>query len=158
MSTYVLYVMPSFDLAIPLVSVMGVCLVLSALEKVVLVLDAPDAPREGEQFFEALARLREFGEGGSVAAATFLGELLAFPGPAHDPGEVYKWYYIGLSQSSYSVEFEDKNNTPPHYCRPVGNFRNELMVSELVLELGFEKIHELDVEAEAWLAENRDRW
>lgn len=40
----------------------------------------------------------------------------------------------------------------------IGNSRNELMVSELVLELGFEKIHELDIEAEAWLAENRDRW
>ena len=129
-----------------------------ALEKLILELDGPDAPRDGEQFFEALTRLREFAEDGSIVAAKLLGELLAFPGPAYDPGEAYKWYYIGLSQCGYGVKFEDQNNTPPHYCGPVGDFRNESMVSELVLGLGFEKIRELDAEAEAWLAANGDGW
>jgi len=129
-----------------------------ALEKLILELDGPYAPKEGEQFIEALARLREVAEDGGIEAAKFLGELLAFPGPAHDPGEAYKWYYVGLSQCGYSVKFEDQNNTPPHYCGPVGDFRNESMVSELVLELGFEKIGELDAEAEAWLTANGDGW
>jgi hypothetical protein len=128
-----------------------------ALEKLILELDGPDAPREGEQFVEALAGLRDFAEDGSIEASKFLGELLALPGPSRDPVEAYKWYYVGLSQCGYSVKFEDENKTPPHYCGPVGDFRNESMVSELVLELGFKKIRELDSEAEAWLTANRGR-
>lgn len=129
-----------------------------ALEKLIQELDETYAPREGKQFIEALARLREIAEDGGIEAAKFLGELLAFPGPEYDPDEAYKWYYVGLSQCGYSVKFEDENNTPPHYCGPMGDFRNESMVSELVLELGFEKTRELDAEAEAWLAANGGGW
>jgi len=107
--------------------------------------------RDSNIFLAALKRLREFAESGVVDAATFLGELLALPGAAYDPAEAYKWYYIGLSQSGYSVEFEDTNQTPPHYCGRVGDFRNESMVSELVLSLGFDRIRKLDSEAAAWL-------
>lgn len=90
-------------------------------------------------------------------AATLLGELLALPGRAYNPPEAYKWYYIGLSQSGYTVEFNDQNQTPPHYCGPVGDFRNESMVSELVLTLGLDKIRELDSEAAAWLESHSGR-
>ncbi len=129
-----------------------------ALEQVFAELDVPDAPRDGEQFFSALARLRELAEDGGIEAARFLGELLAFPGPAHDPGEAYKWYYIGLSQIGYSVAFEDTGEGAPYYCGPVGDFRNESMVSDLVVLLGIEKIHQLDREAASWLKSKKDRW
>lgn len=113
--------------------------------------------RDSVEFSSALERLRGFAENGVVDAATFLGELLALPGVAHDPSAAYKWYYIGLSQSGYTVEFNDENNTPPHYCGPVGDFRNESMVSDLVLKLGFERICELDSEAAAWLESRSER-
>ena len=128
------------------------------LEKVILELDGPYAPRAGEQFIEALAHLREFAENGSIEAAKFFGELLAFPGPAHDPSEAYKWYYVGLSQSGYSVDFEDTGSGMPFYCGPVGDFRNESMVSDLVVELGIDKIHQLDREAASWMVAHKDRW
>lgn len=113
--------------------------------------------RDSAPFLAALERLREFAEGGCVAGATLFGELLALPGAAYDPSEAYKWYYIGLSQSGYTVEFNDVNNSPPHYCGPVGDFRNESMVSDLVLKLGFDRIRELDSEAAAWLESHRER-
>ena len=113
--------------------------------------------RDTTRFLAALERLREFAENGFADAATFLGELLALPGAAHDPAEAYKWYYIGLSQSGYTVEFKDTNQTPPHYCGPVGDFRNESMVSDLILNLGFDRIRELDGEAVAWLKVHGER-
>jgi hypothetical protein len=107
--------------------------------------------RESTIFLASLERLRKFAESGLADAATFLGELHSLPGAAHDPAEAYKWFYIGLSQSGYTTEFNDTNQTPPHYCGLVGDFRNESMVSDLVLNLGFERIRVLDGEAAAWL-------
>jgi hypothetical protein len=52
----------------------------------------------------------------------------------------------------YSVEFADQNGTPPDYGGPVGDFRNESMVSGLVSELGFERAQILDREAAEWLS------
>ena len=128
------------------------------LEQVFSELDDPDNPMEGESFFEALGRLRELAQDGSIDAAILLGEILAYYGPAHDPGEAYKWYYIGLSQTGYSVAFEDTGAGAPFYCGPVGDFRNESMVSDLVERLGIEKIRQLDAEAAAWLDSHNDRW
>jgi hypothetical protein len=120
-------------------------------------LDALYESRDSEPFLAALERLRSLADSGSADAATYLGELLALPGTAYDPAEAYKWYYIGLSQQGYSVEFDDHNHTPPHYCGPVGDFRNESMVSELILTLGFDRIQEIDKEAAAWLDSSGDR-
>lgn len=113
--------------------------------------------RDSTPFLAALERLREFAEKGLVNAATFLGELLALPGAAHDPVEAYKWFYIGLSQSGYTVEFRDTNETPPYYCGPVGDFRNESMVSDLMLNFSFDRIRELDREAAEWLESHSKR-
>jgi hypothetical protein len=99
--------------------------------------------------------LRQRAESGDVEAAHELAEIIAFPGPHFDPQAAYKWYYIALSQQGYSVGWEDCNHTPPHYCGPVGDFRNECMVSDLVVMLGWERIRQLDKEAEQWLAERQ---
>ena len=53
----------------------------------------------------------------------------------------------------YTVQFEDHNRTPPNYCGPAGDFRNESVVSGLVDTPGFDKIRSLDAEAARWLAE-----
>jgi len=124
-------------------------------DKLVEELEEVYEARGTRQFLTALGRLRSWAEDGNVDVATFLGEILALPGPAYDPCEAYKWYYIGLCQSGYSVEFDDQNLTPPYYCGPVGDFRNESMVSDLVTKLGFEKVRELDRSASAYLAARR---
>ena len=99
--------------------------------------------------------LEKLAEAGHVHAAYEVAGILARPGPYHDPESAYKWYYISLSQQGYSVEFKDENHTPPHYCGPVGDFRNECMVSDLTDVLGFDKIRSLDAEAARWLAEQK---
>jgi len=120
-------------------------------------LEALYETRDSAQFIAAVRQLQEFAENGCVDAAIFLGEILALPGPVYSPAEAYKWYYIGLSQSGYTVEYNDQNQTPPHYCGPVGDFRNESLVSELILTLGLNKIRELDGEAAAWLESQKSR-
>ena len=102
-------------------------------------------------FRDALQQLERFAERGDIRAAEHVADILADKGPLHDAARAYKWYYIGLSQTGYSVNFDDRNKTPPHYCGPVGDFRNEAMVSWLVVELGFEQVRKLDAEAAAWL-------
>ena len=129
-----------------------------AFERLISELEELGESRDSEQFFTFLARLRVCAEEGGIEAATILAELLAGPGPAQDYCDAYKWFYIGLSQSGYSIAFEDVNKTPPHYCGPVGDFRNESLVSDLVVELGFEKVRELDAEAAAWLDANGEGW
>jgi hypothetical protein len=88
-----------------------------------------------------------------VEAARDFADVLALPGPFYDPEAAYKWYYIALSQQGYTTRFEDENHTPPKYCGPVGDFRNEPMVSCLVATLGFDKVLYLDAEATRCLAE-----
>jgi hypothetical protein len=104
---------------------------------------------------EVIHELQELAEAGHVDAAYEVAGILARPGPYHDPESAYKWYNISLSQQGYSVEFKDENHTPPYYSGPVGDFRNESMVSELTDMLGFDKIHSLDAEAARWLAERK---
>ena len=101
--------------------------------------------------------LQEMAEAGDVRAALELADVLALEGPHYDPESAYKWYYIALSQEGYSVGFEDRNQTPPYYCGPVGDFRNESMVSELVKTLGFDKVRSLDAQASHWLLDKGAR-
>ena len=109
--------------------------------------------REGPEFGKLVHDLHELAEAGHVEAAQELADILALPGPYYDPESAYKWYYIALSQRGYTVQFEDHNRTPPNYCGPAGDFRNESVVSGLVDTPGFDKIRSLDAEAARWLAE-----
>ncbi len=107
---------------------------------------------ESAEFRQVLDDLRQLAEAGNIDAAHELADQLAYYGPNHDPEAAYKWYYISLSQQGYTVGWEDLNHTPPYYCGTVGDFRNESMVSELVVELGWERVRQLDQEAARWLA------
>jgi hypothetical protein len=110
--------------------------------------DRQDSP----QFAIALSQLKAFAEAGSLDAAEFLAEILAYDGPHHDAASAYKWYFVTLSAQGYSTDFKDKNGTPPLYCGPTGDFRNESMVNDLVTELGFERVAKIDSEIRQWLA------
>ncbi|MEX2317507.1 MAG: hypothetical protein WD669_10180 [Pirellulales bacterium] len=109
---------------------------------------------EHPDFPKFAAELESFAKAGHVEAAQALGDELSAPGPCYRPDEAYKWYYIGLSQQGYTTGWDDQNYDPPHYCGPVGDFRNEGMVSCLVAELGWERVHQLDKEAHEWMAEH----
>src|SRR5262249_5698787 len=101
---------------------------------------------ESAEFGKVVEDLRETAEAGHVEAEKALADLLAKQGAHYDPESAYKWYYIALAQEGYNVRFEDQNETPPYYCGPIGDFRNESMISALVAVLGFDKVRSLDVQ------------
>jgi hypothetical protein len=107
---------------------------------------------ESPEMRKAVDELRERAESGDPDVARELADILYFPGPYYDPQAAYTWYYIALSQQGYTVDWHDENHDPPHYCGPVGDFRNECMVSDLVVTLGWERIRQLDKAAEQWMA------
>jgi RNA recognition motif-containing protein len=122
---------------------------LQILDRLVAHAERPDSP----DLREALNDLRELAETGDPEAAEELAEFLAGPGPHYDPEAAYKWYYVALAQQGYSVRFEDQNESPPYYCGPERDFRNESGVSNLVSVLGFDRVRALDAEAAQWLAD-----
>jgi hypothetical protein len=69
----------------------------------------------------------------------------------HDATEAYRWYFVSYATEGYSTQFRNVQNGSG-YCGAVGDFRNETVVSELVDKLGFDRIRQIDVEAEAWLS------
>lgn len=107
---------------------------------------------DSPEYKSALVRLEEFAEAGSIDAAEFLAEMLAYDGCCHDAAKAYRWYFVAFSSQGYTTEFNDQNGTPPLYCGPVGDFRNDSMVNEMVAELGFEKVLALDLDVRQWLA------
>lgn len=109
---------------------------------------------EHPDFPKFISELESLAVAGWAEAAQALGDELSAPGPSYRPDEAYKWYYIGLSQQGYTVGWEDKNHSPPYYCGPVGDFRNESMVSDLVVTLGWDKARQLDEEAAQWMAQH----
>lgn len=113
--------------------------------------------RASTGFKQALDELRMFAEAGDISVAEELADQLALLGANRDPEEAYKWYYIALSQQGYRTAWEDHNHTPPDYCGPVGDFRNEPMVADLVVELGWQRVRELDEQAAQWLANRRGK-
>lgn len=115
-------------------------------EKLCDKIDALFENQNSIEFKNCLNRLEKYVENGSMDATEYLADLLTYEGVHHDAVRAYKLYFIALSSQGYLTDFKDENNTPPHYCGPVGDFRNESMVSSLVIELGFDKIRELDSE------------
>ena len=114
-------------------------------------IEAAEKNPGSSQYGAAMKSLEKVAEAGSVEAAEAVAEFFALPGPHCDPEAAYRWYYVGLSQQGYSTVFADQNHDPPYYCGPVGDFRNESMVSELVTNLGFERVKELDALAAEWM-------
>ena len=105
-------------------------------------------------FEKALQMVETHLEDNPSTYGQLLGEMYAFSKAYRNPEKAYYYYYIGLSQDGYSVGFRDQNEDPPHYCGPVGDFRNESQVSELVKELGWDRIRQIDLQARKWLTQN----
>ena len=123
------------------------------LEAVCALLDEHWNDQSAPAFVRALVELARLAELGDLdAAERYAGILAQSAGPHFDPAAAYRWYFIALGQQGYSTAFLDANGDLPHYRGPVGDFRNESMVNDLVESLGFERVHQLDQEARAWLA------
>lgn len=103
-----------------------------------------------DEYGEKLEQLKAIAETGAVEAAGALAEFLALPGPRHDPEQAYRWYLIALAAEGFSTQYQNKFDDGVNYLGPVGEFRNEAMVSSLIGRLGLQRIQELDLEAEQW--------
>ncbi|QDV75794.1 hypothetical protein [Botrimarina mediterranea] len=104
-----------------------------------------------------MEELESWAISGEQEAQESLAELYAEPGPLRDPSKAYFWFHIAFSfkGNGYSTEFRNKEKSPL-YCGPVGDFRNEAQVCELVDELGLAQIQLIDQEARAWLQAFQD--
>lgn len=107
------------------------------------------------EFASALTAMEALAEAGSIEAAEAVAEIFAFTEKHRQPERAYHWYYIALAAQGYATGFDDQNNSPPHYCGPIGDFRNEAQVNLLIAELGFARVRLLDKLAEECLQKLR---
>jgi len=117
------------------------------------VLDSAD--QSSEEFRRALQELEHLANRGSIEAADVIAEVFAFSEKHRDSAKAYKWYHVTLAVEGYLTEYSNQNESPTQYCGPVGDFRNEPQVNELVGQLGESRARELDGEASVWLRKHR---
>lgn len=92
---------------------------------------------------------------GESLGAAMLAEVLADPDSKyHEPGRAYFWYFLAYYLDDYTTEYRDTGAGGAVYCGATGDFRNEAAVSELVEQLGRDKVQHLDQEAQEWLKVN----
>ena len=112
-----------------------------------------DVAKSGNADFRSLfAELKNLAETGFLDACGLLAELQAVEPDVYDPAAAYKWYYIALKRDGFLTDYANENGSDESYLGPVGDFRNEPMVSDLIQTLGVGSIPRLDDEAEQWLA------
>lgn len=102
-------------------------------------------------FLRAFAGLRTLAERGYLEVCDLLAELQALEPAVYDPAESYKWYYIALKQRGFSTDYRNESGSEDHYLGPVGDFRNEGMVADMIRAIGLVRISALDAQTEAWL-------
>lgn len=87
----------------------------------------------------------------SIDHAELIGEAYEFISTIYNAEKAYFYYQLYFSQNGYSIGWNDENKSPPYYCGPIGDFRNEAPVSDLIDKLGFEKCQEIDSNVRRWL-------
>jgi hypothetical protein len=106
-----------------------------------------DASEHSPEYAQAVRVICSAVENGAIDLAGVAAEALAFDGPHHDAARAYVYYYVAYSQEGYSVAWANEVDEPNHYLGPVGDFRNEAIVSDLVEELGIAALPALDFRA-----------
>jgi hypothetical protein len=106
-----------------------------------------DASEHSPEYVQAVRVICSAVENGAFDLAAVAAEALAFDGPHHDAARAYVYYYVSYSQEGYSVAWANEADEPNHYLGPVGDFRNEAIVSDLVAELGVSALTALDMRA-----------
>ena len=106
-----------------------------------------DASEHSPEYVQAVRTICSAVESGAIEFAGVAAEALAFDGPHHDAARAYVYYYLAYSQEGCSVAWANEVDESNHYMGPVGDFRNEAIVSDLVAELGVSALHALDLRA-----------
>lgn len=112
---------------------------------------------ESPEFLKCLNDLEKLANNRVVEAIEAVAESYSSFDCIKDSEKAYYWYYIQYALDDYLTEFDNQEpdpDDPSHYCGKVGDFRNESMVSDLVEELGFDKVRQLDKKAENFLNTN----
>ena len=104
-------------------------------------------------FRKLLAHLEGFAKRGSRLAPEAIAEALALSERWRDPELAYVWCHVHYRQEGYSTSFDPQPPLGGVYYGALDDFRNEAMVSDLVDELGLERIRKLDAIAGELLAE-----
>jgi hypothetical protein len=107
---------------------------------------------ESDEFKNALAILRSAVLTGHLQYAGLVAEVTGLPGPNHDASLAYTLYHVAYAVDGYAVSWANESDDPSHYLGPVGDFRNEAMVSDMIQELGLAAIPALDAAASEILA------
>ena len=110
-----------------------------------------DEDQTTEDFADALATVLCAIESGDLDHAGLVAELLAMPGPHHDAANAYKLYHVAHALDGYLVAWANESDDVSRYFGPVGDFRNEAMVSDMISELGVDALLELDASAQELL-------
>ena len=113
------------------------------------ILDCED--ESAASYRAALTRVEELANRGSLDAAEAIAEIYAFSEQYRDAAKAYFWYHVTLARRGYSTTFANKHGAGDPYAGATGDFRNESQVSDLVEELGEDRVHELDQDARRWL-------
>ena len=108
---------------------------------------------------QLLSELARFAEAGWEDAALALGAELSSPGPDRNAEAAYRWFHIGYSWTDgYLTDWADDGENAPYYSGPVGDFRNEAPVCDLVDEIPHNRLKEIDAEAKRWLESHERHW
>jgi hypothetical protein len=111
-----------------------------------------DADPGSESYRDALAALRLAVQEGRIEFAETVAETHTRRGPNHDAALAYTFYYMAYALDSYSVALNNQAEDSTYYSGPIGDFRNEAPVSDLIQELGLAALPELDAKAASLLA------
>lgn len=105
---------------------------------------------------ECIQKIEKIANEGNRDAIEIIAEQYAENDIIQNNETSYFWYHIYYAlddEEPYLTKFENEPdpNYPNHYYGKVGDFRNESMVSDLVEEIGLEKVKIIDVKAEEFL-------
>ncbi len=90
---------------------------------------------------------------GHVDAALSLADLYARESSIKDNDKAYYWYYIGYYTKDGKVHKLNKDRNSPE----PGDFRSESGVDEVVKNLTYEKLLEIEVQAKLWLEKHHKK-
>lgn len=118
--------------------------------------DVLDSEQETSiSFRSALAELEQLAKQGDFEAVEAIAEIFGFSQHHRDTARAYFWYHVALGAKGYATAFANSHGAGEPYCGPVGDFRNEAQVNELVSHLGEVRARQLDQVAQEWLRKNR---
>ncbi len=105
-----------------------------------------------DEFTQAFKKFIALAEGGHEGAVGMIAEIYSHLEPHKDIEKSYFWYYIHYAnEEAYIMEYDNEDDTGEGYLGKNGDFRNEIVVNELINQLGIIKAKELEEKAKAYM-------